>query len=206
MCAITLLVGIELFTIAKTSSEAQQQPLGLMVIDSMPVKPIHPTPATVHAELAMLPPPNLRDVVVNDVPAVKIEAKKTSQEVELPVVQPDELIYFDSRPLRKTRTIRMLVTAYSPDEKSCGIFADGVTASGFSVWTNGMKLVAADTSVLPFKSIITVPGYNGDRPVPILDRGGSIKGNRLDVLYPTHAIAKRWGKQWLEVDVWEYAD
>ena len=66
--------------------------------------------------------------------------------------------------------------------------------------------IAADTSVLPFKSIITVPGYNGDRPVPILDRGGSIKGNRLDVLYPTHAIAKRWGKQWLEVDVWEYAD
>ncbi|MDX1681837.1 MAG: 3D domain-containing protein [Phycisphaeraceae bacterium] len=113
---------------------------------------------------------------------------------------------FNGRPLRKARTIRMLVTAYSPDERSCGKWADGKTSSGYSVWTNGMKLVAADTRLLPFKSIITVPGYNGGKPVPVLDRGGAIKGRRLDVLYPTHEIARGWGKQWLEVTVWEYAD
>lgn len=113
---------------------------------------------------------------------------------------------FDGRPIRPARTIRMLVTAYSPDERSCGKWADGITASGSSVWTNGMKLVAADTRLLPFGSIVSVPGYNDGRPVPVLDRGGAIKGRRLDVLYPTHEIALRWGSQWLDVTVWEYAD
>jgi 3D (Asp-Asp-Asp) domain-containing protein len=113
---------------------------------------------------------------------------------------------FNGRPIRKARAIRMLVTAYSPDEQSCGIFADGITASGFSVYTNGMKLVAADTRLLPFGSIVSVPGYNGGRPVPVLDRGGKIRGRRLDVLYPTHQRALQWGSQHLEVTVWEYAD
>jgi len=113
---------------------------------------------------------------------------------------------FNGRPLRAVRTITMKVTAYSPDHRSCGKWADGVTASGYSVWTNGMKLVAADTRLLPFGTIISVPGYHGDKPVPVLDRGGAIKGRRLDVLYPTHEIAKRWGVRDLQVIVWEYAD
>lgn len=118
----------------------------------------------------------------------------------------DDAVRFGHRTLRPVRTIRMVVTAYSPDARSCGKWADGITASGKSVWTNGMKLVAADTRLLPFGSIISVPGYNGGRPVPVLDRGGKIKGKRLDVLYPTHEIARRWGRQTLEVTVWEYAD
>ena len=113
---------------------------------------------------------------------------------------------FNGRPIRPARTMRMLVTAYSPDERSCGKWADGITASGRSVWTNGMKLVAADTRLLPFGSIVSIPGYNGGKPVPVLDRGGKIKGHRLDVLYPTHEIARRWGVQRLEVIIWEYAD
>ena len=122
------------------------------------------------------------------------------------VVPVDNRPTFNGRPLRKVRTMGMEVTAYSPDEQSCGIWADGITASGYSVWTNGMKLVAADTRKLPFGTLISIPGYNGGEPVPVLDRGGAIKGNRLDVLYPTHEIARRWGRQHLKVTVWEYAD
>ena len=112
---------------------------------------------------------------------------------------------FDGRPIRPVRTVTMTTTAYSPDEKSCGVWADGITASGMSVWTNGMKLAAADPSI-PFGTILTVPGYNDNHPIPVLDRGGAIKGNRLDLLYPTHDIALQWGVQDLEVVVWEYAD
>lgn len=118
----------------------------------------------------------------------------------------DEAPTFNGRPLRKARTMTMTVTAYSPDERSCGKWADGRTASGYSVWTNGMKLVAADTRLLPFNSIISVPGYHQGKPVPVLDRGGAIKGHRLDVLYPTHEVAMKWGVQKIEVTVWEYAD
>lgn len=117
-----------------------------------------------------------------------------------------ETRWFNGRPVRPARTIWMRVTAYSPDERSCGKWADGKTATMHSVWTNGMRLVAADTRILPFGSMVSVPGYAEGEVVPVLDRGGAIKGARLDVLYPTHEIARRWGVQWLPVTVWEYAD
>ncbi len=114
--------------------------------------------------------------------------------------------WFNGRPIRPARTIWMTVTAYSPDHRSCGVFADGQTATLHSVWTNGMKLVAADTRVLPFGSMISVPGYASGDVVPVLDRGGKIKGHRLDLLFPTHAAARQWGVRKLPVVVYEYAD
>lgn len=133
------------------------------------------------------------------------ESLPRQQEAAADEHDPD-VVLFGSRRIRPVRTMRMVVTAYSPDARSCGKWADGITASGKSVWTNGMRLVAADTRLLPFGSIVSVPGYNGGRPVPVLDRGGAIKGKRLDVLYPTHEIARRWGRQPLEVTIWEYVD
>lgn len=131
---------------------------------------------------------------------------KSTPVIAAPVASAGGQPTFNGRPIYKVRSIDMLVTAYSPDARSCGKWADGKTASGYSVWTNGMKLVAADTRMLPFGSIVTVPGYNDGKPVPVLDRGGMIKGRRLDVLYPTHEIARQWGSQRLRVDVWAYAD
>ena len=113
---------------------------------------------------------------------------------------------FNGRPVRPSRTVRMLVTAYSPDAQSCGAFADGITASGYSVRTNGMKLVAADTTLLPFGTMLSIPGYDDGYIVPVLDRGGAIKGNHLDVLFPTHEEALQWGVRHLDVTIWEYAD
>lgn len=114
--------------------------------------------------------------------------------------------WFDGRRVRAVRTIWMRVTAYSPDARSCGIYADGQTATLHSVWTNAMRLVAADTRVLPYRSMITVPGYAEDEIVPVLDCGGAIKGMRLDVLMPTHEIALKWGVRDLPITVWAYDD
>jgi 3D (Asp-Asp-Asp) domain-containing protein len=125
-----------------------------------------------------------------------------------PIYTPAEgaVRYFDGRPIRPARTITMVVTAYSPDARSCPGTDDGVTATNHSVWTNAMRLVAADTDLLPFGSLVSIPGYAEGEVVPVLDRGGAIKGRRLDVLYPTHDIARKWGRQRLKVTVWEYAD
>ncbi|MFT3684183.1 MAG: 3D domain-containing protein [Phycisphaerales bacterium] len=98
--------------------------------------------------------------------------------------------WFNGRPVRPAKTITMLVTAYSPDEKSCAGTADGITASLHQVNTNAHKLVAADSKVLPLGSMITIPGYDSGQVVPVLDRGGKIKGNHLDVLFPTDAEAR----------------
>ena len=123
------------------------------------------------------------------------------------VQETDQIVpSFNGRPVRAVRTIRMIVTAYSPDAQSCGEFADGITASGYSVKTNGMKFVAADTSMLPFGTMLSIPGYDDGFVVPVLDRGGAIKGNHLDALFPTHEEALQWGVRHLDVTVWEYAD
>lgn len=118
----------------------------------------------------------------------------------------DEVRWFDGRRVRASGTITLRVTAYSPDERSCGIFADGQTATLHSVWTNGFQLVAADTSILPFGTLLTVPGYADGKIVPVLDRGGAIKGHRLDVLFPTHREAMKWGVRDIEVTIWAYDD
>lgn len=114
--------------------------------------------------------------------------------------------WFNGRPVRAARTIWMTVTAYSPDARSCGDSADGITASLHRVETNRFRLVAADSRVLPLGSIISIPGYASEKVVPVLDRGGKIKGNRLDLLFPDHEQARAWGVKKLKVTVWEYAD
>lgn len=92
----------------------------------------------------------------------------------------------------------MRVTAYCPCEKCCGRWADGVTASGEPVTANGGRFAAADRSI-PFGTMIEIPGYNGGRAVPVLDRGGAIRGDRLDVFFPTHEQALRWGVRHIDV-------
>lgn len=130
-----------------------------------------------------------------------------------PALNPDAAFAFDptirwfqGRPIRPARSVSMLVTAYSPDARSCGKYADGRTATMHHISTNAGHFVAADPTILPYGSMISVPGYDEGEVVPVLDCGGAIKGYRLDVLYPTHESALKWGSQRLNVVVWEFAD
>ena len=134
------------------------------------------------------------------------ELMVVSTEPEIDHGYPPDTRWFDGRPMRPARTISMTVTGYSPGEESCGDSADGITSSLHSVWTNGMKMVAADTRILPLGTVVSVPGYHGQQLVPVLDRGGKIKGNRLDLLYPTAQQALNWGVKKVKVTVWEYVD
>lgn len=93
---------------------------------------------------------------------------------------------------------RMIVTAYCPCTECCGPNARGITASGRPVSANGGKFVAADRD-LPFGTLLVIPGYNDGRPTEVLDRGGAIRGDRLDVFFPTHEQARRWGVRRLHV-------
>jgi 3D (Asp-Asp-Asp) domain-containing protein len=96
----------------------------------------------------------------------------------------------------------MEVTAYCPCKRCCGPRAQGLTASGRPVSVNGGRFVAADRS-LSFNTKLLVPGYADGQAVPVLDRGGAIKGNKLDVYFPTHEQAKQWGRRWVQVTVLE---
>lgn len=160
--------------------------------------------ARIETVLASVAP--VREAVDLGVPEARIEDDVVVEVLRVHAPEGAEIRWFDGRPVRPARTIRMTVTGYSPDARSCGEFADGKTATLHSVWTNAMQLVAADPRVLPYGSMLTIPGYAGGEIVPVLDCGGAIKGNRLDVLFPSHGRARTWGVQRLTVTVWEYAD
>ena len=73
--------------------------------------------------------------------------------------------------------------------------AVGVTASGARA---RLGTVAADWSVFPAGTRLSIPGY-GEGVVQ--DVGGSIKGRHIDVWFPTHSMAQKWGRRWLKVKV-----
>ena len=134
------------------------------------------------------------------------ETLKPRSEVAPTIVADRSIRWFNGRPIRPVRTMMMTVTAYSPDARSCGESADGITATLHSVTTNGHRLVAADPKVLAYGSMISIPGYDQGRIVPVLDCGAKIKGRRLDVLYATHEEALKWGNRNIKVTIWGYAD
>lgn len=154
------------------------------------------TPAIAHMPPAVSPQAD-RDVIVKPVALVQEDN---------PYASDPNIRWFNARPVRPAKTMWMTVTGYTPDEQSCGDSADGLTATMHSVNTNAMRMVAADTSILPYGSLVSVPGYDDASIVPVLDCGGAIKGAKLDLLFATNAEARQWGRQQVLVTVWEYAD
>jgi 3D (Asp-Asp-Asp) domain-containing protein len=97
------------------------------------------------------------------------------------------------------RTVRMRVTGYCPCAKCCGQYADGITATGHKIQP-GDAFVAADKRY-SFGTEMIIPGYNNDQPVKVLDRGGAIRGNKLDAFFHTHQEALQWGVKYLDIKV-----
>ncbi len=72
----------------------------------------------------------------------------------------------------------------------------GLTASGTKA---KVGTIAADTSLYPFGTIVYVPGYGYGR---VEDRGGAIKGQRMDLFFESHDDALQWGRQTKRVRIW----
>jgi 3D (Asp-Asp-Asp) domain-containing protein len=113
-----------------------------------------------------------------------------------------EVKLFSGKPYRLAKTLRLRVTAYAADPRCTYPYDGKTTASGMPSTTNGGKLAAADTSLISMHSLVSVPGYAANTAVPVLDRGGAIKGYRLDVMMPSYEAAQKWGSRMLDVKVY----
>ena len=87
-----------------------------------------------------------------------------------------------------------VITAYCPCVKCCGK-SDGITASGVKA-TEGVT-IATDKSI-PFGTKVYIDGV-GERIVQ--DRGGAIKGNRIDLYFDSHQEALNFGRQTKQVTI-----
>ena len=92
-----------------------------------------------------------------------------------------------------TGTAIYKVTGYCACAKCCGK-TNGITASGTKA-TAGRTIAASGQFTFGTKLLI-----NGTTYI-VEDRGGAIKGNKIDVYFNTHAEALQWGVKYLPVQV-----
>jgi 3D (Asp-Asp-Asp) domain-containing protein len=85
-----------------------------------------------------------------------------------------------SPPATGGRTLTVSATGYS---------LPGRTATGLPV---GWGVVAVDPAVIPLGTRITVPGYG---EAVAADTGSAVRGNTIDLWFPTLAQARAWGRR-----------
>lgn len=96
------------------------------------------------------------------------------------------------------------LTAYCSCERCCHGWATNrpidengnpiVYTANMSVAKQGVT-VAADTNILPFGTTLLIDGHE----YTVQDRGGAIKGNRIDVYFDDHQSALEFGVQYKEI-------
>ncbi|WP_208586409.1 3D domain-containing protein [Gracilibacillus suaedae] len=100
----------------------------------------------------------------------------------------------------------VVATGYTAGVESTGKTPDhpayGVTYSGVKVTRDLYSTIAADLDVYPIGTILYIPDYGYGI---VADKGGAIKGNKIDLYYPTvNDVYEKWGKKEVDVYVIEY--
>lgn len=94
------------------------------------------------------------------------------------------------------RTIVMESTAYSSDPRD-SLGGGTITATGQNLLKNPMA-VAVDPNVIPLGTRLYVEGYG---EAIASDTGGAIKGNIVDVHFPTYEECVQWGRRSVRVTI-----
>lgn len=103
---------------------------------------------------------------------------------------------------------QVIATGYTAFYESTGKNPDhpsfGITYSGVKVKRDLYSTVAADLNVFPIGTILFIPDYGYG---VVADKGGAIKGNKLDLYYETvDDVYNNWGKKTLDVYIVEMGD
>lgn len=99
----------------------------------------------------------------------------------------------------------MIATGYTAGYESTGKHPDhpqfGITYSGVKVKRDLYSTVAADLDVFSIGTILFIPGYGYG---VVADKGGAIKGNKIDLYYETvNEVYNEWGKKQVDVYIIE---
>ncbi|MDQ0159498.1 3D domain-containing protein [Alkalibacillus salilacus] len=134
-----------------------------------------------------------------------IEVTSSSDSVELASYQDEQSAEVAFRRF-PTRTV--LATGYTAGYESTGKTKDhpqyGITYSGLQVQRGSLSTIAADLNHFPLGTVLYIPDYGYGI---VMDIGGAIKGNKIDLYYEdVDDVYNNWGKKEVEVYVIEEGD
>ena len=120
---------------------------------------------------------------------------KDKQDKVVSVGTKAEPIQVASRGSGNGKEIYVTSTAYTASCNGCS----GTTATGVNLHANpNAKVIAVDPRVIPLGSKVYVDGYGY---AIASDTGGAIKGNKIDVFFPSKSDAYRWGRKTVKIKV-----
>lgn len=93
------------------------------------------------------------------------------------------------------KTFKVMATAFTANCRGCS----GVTSTGFNLKKNpNAKIIAVDPKIIPLGTKVWVEGYG---EAIAADKGGSIRGNKIDVFMPSNSKAYSWGRRTVTVKI-----
>jgi uncharacterized protein YabE (DUF348 family) len=120
---------------------------------------------------------------------------KDKQDQVVAVGDKAEPVQIASRGSESGKEIYVTSTAYTASCSGCS----GTTATGINLHANpNAKVVAVDPSVIPLGTKVYVEGYGY---AVAADTGGAIKGNKIDVFFPSKQSAYQWGRRTVKIKV-----
>jgi len=103
--------------------------------------------------------------------------------------------------LERYPKVRVVATGYYAGFESTGKHPGhpsyGITYSGVKVRRDQYSTIAADLRVFPLGTVLYIPGYGYG---VVADKGGAIRGNKIDLYFKTKQdVYKQWGKKTVDV-------
>lgn len=93
------------------------------------------------------------------------------------------------------KEITVSASAYTANCNGCS----GITSTGINLKQNpDVKVIAVDPSIIPLGTKVYVEGYGY---AIAGDTGGAIKGNKIDVFFPSKSEAYKWGRKQVKIKI-----
>jgi 3D (Asp-Asp-Asp) domain-containing protein len=93
------------------------------------------------------------------------------------------------------KELTVTATAYTANCKGCR----GITATGINLKKHPeSKVISVDPKIIPLGTKVYVEGYGY---AIAADKGSSVRGNKIDVFYPTLKQAYKWGRKKVKIKI-----
>lgn len=105
-----------------------------------------------------------------------------------------ERLKLNNSSLQEHKWLKFNASYYGRDCRGCiGITATGINVQR-TIYYNELRIVAVDPTIIPLGTIVEIKTPNEKFKAFAADKGGAIKGHRLDILVESEEISVQYGR------------